>query len=201
MILEVTPSKWLRTFWTSIEPIHCRDPTKDGSLSPTSTRAFVETIPPIEGTLSEHHACVNTYLHPEPNRYLLDLPMVGNRSLHVALLLEPGTDGLKGSVSTAPAVVVNVVLHIVVVTVDASNQGHLEKTHSCGLIKTAHQPFQVDIRRHLRTYVCVRNLMYLSLVQGGMCKDPVRVSEVTILVNLVGKSVGTYPSEIRPVFW
>lgn len=68
---------------------------------------------------------------PRTQQYLLDLPVCGDRSLHVALLLEPGTDGLKGSVSAAPAVVVNVVLHVVVVTVDASNQGHLEKTHLC----------------------------------------------------------------------
>lgn len=126
MILEVTPSDWLRTFWTSMDPIHCRDPTKDGSLSPTSTRAFVETTTTIEGKLSEHLHCIITSLHSEPNRYLLDLPVSGDRSLHVALLLEPGTDGLKGSVSTAPAVVVNVVLHVVVVTVDSSNQVHLD---------------------------------------------------------------------------
>lgn len=149
MILEVTPSKWFRTFWTSIEPIHCRDPTKDGSLSPTSTRAFVETTPPIKGTLSQHHDCVITSFHSEPNRYLLDLPVVGNWSLRVALLLEPGTDGLKWSVSAAPAVVVNVVLHVVVVTVDASNQGHLQETYSCGLSKTARQPFQRFTRRYM----------------------------------------------------
>lgn len=79
--------------------------------------------------------------------------MCGDRSLHVALLLEPGADGLKGSVSAAPAVVVNVVLHVVVVTVDASNQGHLEKIHLRVLSKTAYRPWKRDIGGRVCMYV------------------------------------------------
>lgn len=84
--------------------------------------------------------------------------MCGDRSLRVALLLEPGTDSLKRSVSTAPAIVVNVVLHVVVVTVDASNQGHLEKTNVYVLSKTACQSFKREIRDdtyvlYIRLYV------------------------------------------------
>lgn len=45
MILEVTPSSWFRTVWTSMDPIHWRDPTKDASLSPTSTRAWRDNNP------------------------------------------------------------------------------------------------------------------------------------------------------------
>lgn len=154
MIFEVTPSNWFRTFWTSMEPIHCRDPTKDGSLSPTSTRAFVETTTAIEDKWIEHLDCIIASLHSEPNRYLLDLPVSGDGSLHVALLLEPGTDGLKGSVSTAPAVVVKVVLHVVVVTVDSSNQVHLEEPHICRLSKTVYQSYKRDIRGRA-LYICV----------------------------------------------
>ena len=36
---ELTPIKWLRHVLTSKDPIHSFDPTRDGSLSPTSTRA------------------------------------------------------------------------------------------------------------------------------------------------------------------
>lgn len=151
----------------------------------------------MEGKLGGHRDCVITSMHSEPNWYLLDLPVCGDRSLHVALLLEPGTDSLKGSVSTAPAVVVNVVLHVVVVTVDASDQGHLEKTHLGVLSKTALRPLKRGIGL---SCVCMCNLTHLSLVQRGMCEDTVRVSEVAIFVSLVGKSVGTHSSEIGPVF-
>lgn len=52
-------------------------------------------------------------------------------------------------------------------------------------------------------FVCNQacNLLYLSLVQRGMCEDPVRVSEVAVFVSLIGESVGTCSSEIRPVLW
>lgn len=40
-IFEVTPISWFSTSWTSIEPIHCRDPTSVAGLSPASTRAFM----------------------------------------------------------------------------------------------------------------------------------------------------------------
>lgn len=55
----------------------------------------------------------------------------------------------------------------------------------------------------LYIFVCdsACNVSYLSLVQRGMCEDPVRVSEVTILVSLVRKSVGAHSSEIGPVLW
>lgn len=59
--------------------------------------------------------------------YLLDLLMCGHRPLCVALLLEPGTDGLEGAIGTAPAVIIHVVLHVVVVAVDPLDHVHLEK--------------------------------------------------------------------------
>lgn len=40
-IFEVTPISWFSTSWTSIDPIHCRDPTNVAGLSPASTRAFM----------------------------------------------------------------------------------------------------------------------------------------------------------------
>ncbi len=40
MILDVTWSSWFRTAWTSMDPIHWRDPTKEACLSPTSTKAW-----------------------------------------------------------------------------------------------------------------------------------------------------------------
>lgn len=40
-IFEVIPIKWFSTSCTSIDPIHCRDPTNVAGLSPASTRAFV----------------------------------------------------------------------------------------------------------------------------------------------------------------
>ena len=51
--------------------------------------------------------------------------MGGHWPLCVALLLEPGADGLQGAISTAPAVIIHVVLHVVVVTVDPLDQVHL----------------------------------------------------------------------------
>ena len=40
-IFEVMPISWFSTSCTSIDPIHCRDPTNVAGLSPASTRAFV----------------------------------------------------------------------------------------------------------------------------------------------------------------
>lgn len=60
--------------------------------------------------------------------YLLDLLVCGHRPLCVALLLEPGADGLQGAISTAPTIVIHVILHVVVVAVDPLDQVHLEKT-------------------------------------------------------------------------
>lgn len=51
--------------------------------------------------------------------------MGGHSPLHVALLLEPGADGLEGAVGATPAVVVHAVLHIVVVAVDPLDQVRL----------------------------------------------------------------------------
>lgn len=62
--------------------------------------------------------------------YLLDLLVSGDRSLYITLLLEPGADGLEGAISAAPAIVIHMILHVVVVAVDAPNQEHLEKTHT-----------------------------------------------------------------------
>lgn len=50
--------------------------------------------------------------------------------LRVALLLKPGADGLEGAISTAPAIIIHVVLHVVVVAVDPLDQVHLEKDTS-----------------------------------------------------------------------
>lgn len=58
--------------------------------------------------------------------HLLDILVCGHRSLYVALLLEPGADGLEGAISAAPAFVFHTVLHVVVVTVDPLNQVHLK---------------------------------------------------------------------------
>jgi hypothetical protein len=40
-IFEVTPISWFSTICTSIDPIHCRDPTNVAGLSPASTRALM----------------------------------------------------------------------------------------------------------------------------------------------------------------
>lgn len=61
--------------------------------------------------------------------YLLDLLVSGHSPLYIALLLEPGADGLEGAISTAPTIVIHTVLHVVAVAVDPLNQVHLEKTH------------------------------------------------------------------------
>ena len=53
--------------------------------------------------------------------------MGGHGPLGVALLLEPGADGLQGAVGTAPAVVLHAVLHVVVVAVDPLDQVQLEE--------------------------------------------------------------------------
>lgn len=53
--------------------------------------------------------------------------MSGHSPLYIALLLEPGADGLEGTISTAPAIVIHTVLHVMAVAVDPLNQIHLEK--------------------------------------------------------------------------
>lgn len=53
--------------------------------------------------------------------------MGGHCPLHIALLLEPGADGLQGAVSAAPSIVIHTVLHVVVIAVDPLDQVHLEK--------------------------------------------------------------------------
>lgn len=65
-----------------------------------------------------------------PLLHLLDLLVGGHRPLCVALLLEPGADGLEGAISTAPAIVIHMVLHVVVIAVDPLNQVRLEKRHT-----------------------------------------------------------------------
>lgn len=65
-----------------------------------------------------------------PRLYLLDLLVSGHRPLYIALLLEPGADGLEGAISTAPAIVIHVVLHVVVIAVDPLDQVRLEKRHT-----------------------------------------------------------------------
>lgn len=39
---EVTPRRWFKTILTSNEPIHCLEPKKDDSLSPTSISACIK---------------------------------------------------------------------------------------------------------------------------------------------------------------
>lgn len=53
--------------------------------------------------------------------------MSGDRQLYVTLLLEPRADSLQGAISTAPAIVIYTVLHVVVIAVDPLDQIHLEK--------------------------------------------------------------------------
>lgn len=53
--------------------------------------------------------------------------MSGHRQLYVTLLLEPRADSLQGAISTAPAIVIYMVLHVVVIAVDPLDQIHLEK--------------------------------------------------------------------------
>ena len=67
--------------------------------------------------------------------YLLDFLVSGHSPLYIALLLEPGADGLQGTISTAPAIVIHVVLHVVVVAVDPLNHIHLEKNTNTHLKK------------------------------------------------------------------
>lgn len=54
----------------------------------------------------------------------------GHGPLYVALLLEPGADCLEGAISTAPAVVIRVILHVVVIAVGSLDQVHLENAHT-----------------------------------------------------------------------
>lgn len=56
--------------------------------------------------------------------------MSRHRPFYIALLKEPGADGLEGAISTSPAIVIHMVLHVVVVAVDPLNQAHLEKTQA-----------------------------------------------------------------------
>lgn len=58
--------------------------------------------------------------------YLLYLLVCGNASLGVALLLEPGADGLQRAVGAAPAVIVHAVLHVVMIAVHSSHHEQLE---------------------------------------------------------------------------
>lgn len=55
--------------------------------------------------------------------------MSGDSLLDIALLLEPGADGLQGAISAAPAIVVHTILHVVVITVDPLDQVGLQKTN------------------------------------------------------------------------
>lgn len=66
--------------------------------------------------------------HPPPqSTYLLNLFVSGHRPLHIALLLEPWADRLKWAVSTAPAVVIHTILHVVVVAVYTLHQIELRE--------------------------------------------------------------------------
>lgn len=58
--------------------------------------------------------------------YLLYLLVCGDGSLGVALLLEPGADGLQRAVCTAPPVIIHPVLHVVMITVHAMHHVQLE---------------------------------------------------------------------------
>lgn len=59
--------------------------------------------------------------------YLLNFSVRWNGSLCVALVFEPRTDGLQRSVSTAPAIVICPVLHVVMITVRALDHINLYK--------------------------------------------------------------------------
>lgn len=132
MILEVTPSSWFRTAWTSMDPIHWRDPTNDACLSPTSTKAWRGKNPFKAAILGISTVLwlFSIIIFTGAPLYLLDLLVSRHRPLYVALLQEPGADGLEGAISTAPAIVIHMVLHVVVVAVYPLNQAHLEKTHT-----------------------------------------------------------------------
>lgn len=60
--------------------------------------------------------------------------MSGHRQLYVTLLLEPRADSLQGAISTAPAIVIYTVLHVVVIAVDPLDQIHLEKRKKKNLL-------------------------------------------------------------------
>lgn len=59
--------------------------------------------------------------------YLLNFSVCWNGSLCVALVFEPRADCLQRSVSTAPAVVIHAILHVVMITIDALDHINLHK--------------------------------------------------------------------------
>lgn len=75
--------------------------------------------------------------------------MSGHRPLYVTLLLEPRADSLQGAISTAPAVVIYTVLHVVVIAVDPLDQVHLEKRKKillCSSISAKEQNTVKDLK-------------------------------------------------------
>lgn len=62
--------------------------------------------------------------------YLLDLSVRGDGLFRVALVSEPGADGLQGAVRAAPAAVICAVLHVMVVAIHALDQVNLQKRRS-----------------------------------------------------------------------
>lgn len=64
--------------------------------------------------------------------YLLDFSVCWDGSLCVSLVFEPGADSLQRPISTAPAIVIYSILHIMMVTVCALDHINLykKKKHS-----------------------------------------------------------------------
>ena len=68
--------------------------------------------------------------------YLLDFSVCGNGLFCVALVSEPGADGLQRAVRTAPAAVIRAVLHVMMVAIHALDQVNLQKRKEYGQILT-----------------------------------------------------------------
>lgn len=164
-IFEVTPISWFSTSCTSMDPIHCRDPTNVAGLSPASTRAFVylktqkdpytrqllKTTVRISSLITSIFFCFKTeislyheviiiinsilrlmkctidYNFKWHVLYLLNFSVCWNGSLCVALVFEPRADCLQRSVSTAPAIVIYPILHIVMIAIDTLDHINLDK--------------------------------------------------------------------------
>lgn len=68
--------------------------------------------------------------------YLLNFSVCWNGSLCVSLVFEPRADSLQRPISTAPAIVINPILHIVMITVYALDCINLHKKNEYSKILT-----------------------------------------------------------------
>lgn len=68
--------------------------------------------------------------------YLLNFSVCWNGSLRVSLVFEPRADSLQRSISTAPAIVIYPILHIVMITIYALDHIHLHKKNEYSKILT-----------------------------------------------------------------